>query len=65
MIKEEIYTDKELLDRAILMLAEWCNAVDKRGTSYDDWDYYYKTAMYNQHPLRQLIDDNIKRINNK
>jgi len=61
-IKKPINTDKELLDMAIKMIAEWCNAVDKRGTS---WDTYYKNAMYRPTPLRALINKKVEEINNE
>jgi hypothetical protein len=49
-------TDKELLDIAVEMLADWCVAVDKNGTQWDDWDEHYKDAAYRSGPLRELID---------
>lgn len=49
-------TDKEKLDVALRMLAGWCVAVDENGTSWDDWDEYYKDAMYRPGPLRELLD---------
>ena len=47
-------------DLAIQMLAEWCVAVDVNGTGWDDWDEYYKDAMYRPTPLRGLLDAAIK-----
>ena len=43
-------------DTAVLMLAEWCRAIDENGTGWDDWDEHYKTASYRPGPLRKLID---------
>ena len=43
-------------DLAILMLAEWCDAVRDKGTGWDDWDDYYKNAAFRPGPLRALID---------
>ena len=47
-------------DLAIQMLADWCVAVDKNGTGWDDWDECYKNAMYRPKPLRELLDAAIK-----
>lgn len=41
---------------AISLLAEWCHAIDTRGTSWDDWDEYYKNAAYRPSILREDID---------
>jgi|SRR3990170_6384856 len=62
-IKKDTNTDKELLDMAIQMIAEWCNAVNKSGTSW--WDIYYKNVMYRSSPLRALINNKINDINNE
>ncbi len=43
-------------DLAIQMLAGWCVAVSENGTGWDDWDEYYKDAMYRPTPLRELLD---------
>lgn len=43
-------------DMAILMLAEWCVAVDQNGTGWDDWDEHYKDAAYRPSPLRTRLD---------
>ena len=48
--------DSELLSIAITHLAEWCHAIDKNGTGWDDWDEHYKDAAYRPGPLRALID---------
>lgn len=44
------------LNTALWMLAEWCVAVDMNGTGWDDWDEYYKDAMYRDGPLRSQLD---------
>jgi hypothetical protein len=44
------------LEAAIMMLAEWCVAVDENGTGWDDWDEHYKDAMYRPGPLRERLD---------
>ena len=33
-------------DAAIKHIAEWCVAIDVNGGGWDDWDEYYKDAMY-------------------
>ncbi len=53
---EKEMTDKEKLDIALAMLAEWCVAVDENGAGWDDWDEYYKDAMYRPGPLRAELD---------
>jgi hypothetical protein len=53
------------LDTAIYMLADWCVAVDERGTGWDDWDEYYKDAMYRDGPLRKLLDVQIAALRAK
>ena len=49
-------TTQEQLDAAVTLLAEWCVAVEDKGSSWDDWDTYYKDANYRPGPLRELID---------
>lgn len=49
-------TDKEKLELALTMLAEWCVAVNENGTGWDDWDEHYKDAMYRSSPLRKELD---------
>lgn len=38
------------MEEELKILAEfirnWCEAIDKNGTSWDDWDEYYKDAYY-------------------
>lgn len=55
-------TDRELLEMAVDLLADWCYAVQKNGTGWDDWDEHYKTAAYRPHPLRKMIDEAIGKI---
>lgn len=43
-------------DMALSMLAQWCCAVERNGTGWDDWDEYYKYAMYREGPLRKRLD---------
>jgi len=47
-------------DDALKMLAEWCAAVKENGAGWDDWDEYYKNAMYRPCFLRELLDAAIK-----
>ena len=51
-----VQSASELLPIAIAHLAEWCHAIDKNGTGWDDWDEHYKDAAYRPGPLRELID---------
>lgn len=51
--REELLAERDI---AIAMLAKWCVAVDVCGTGWDDWDEYYKDAMYRPGPLRELLD---------
>ena len=44
------------LETALDMLADWCVAVEVNGTGWDDWDEYYKDAMYRDGPLRAMLD---------
>lgn len=55
----EKMTDKEKLDIALRMLAEWCVAIDANGAGWDYWDDYYKDAMYRDGPLRKELDEAI------
>jgi hypothetical protein len=48
--------DSELLEIALVMLAEWVVAVERNGTGWDDWDEYYKDAAYRETPLRSKLD---------
>lgn len=52
-------TDKEKLEVALQMLAEWCVAIELNGTSWDDWDEYYKNAAFREGPLRKELDEAI------
>ena len=54
--------EKQLLDYAVTLLAEWANAVETVGTGWDDWDYFYKKVRYRDNPLRELIDKKLKEI---
>ena len=52
---------EEKLEIALKMLADWCVAVDENGTGWDDWDHYYKNAMYRDSPLRSDLDAAIEK----
>lgn len=49
-------------DAAINLLAEWALAVECRGSSWDDWDEYYKDAWFRPGPLRALLDAEMRRL---
>jgi hypothetical protein len=55
----EIAELKAQRDLAISMLVAWCVAVDENGSGWDNWDEYYKDAMYRPSPLRELLDAHI------
>lgn len=44
---------------ALQMLAEWCVAIQLNGTSWDDWDEFYKDASGRPGPLREDLDNAI------
>lgn len=49
-------------DAAIKILAEWCDAIDRNGGGWDDWDEHYKDALYrktNPPELRMMLDNAI------
>ena len=41
-------------DAAIQHIAEWCVAIDVNGSGWDDWDEYYKDAMYRENALPEI-----------
>lgn len=41
-------------DAAIQHIAEWCVAIDVKGNGWDDWDEYYKDAMYREDALPEI-----------
>lgn len=51
-------------DVAIKHIAEWCVAIDENGAGWDDWDEYYKDAMYDSRTalpeIRGLLVDAIQ-----
>ena len=49
-------TIEEKYKIALMMLADWVAAVDLNGTSWDDWDEFYKDAAYRSGPLREDLD---------
>ena len=54
---------RQQLDAAIRHIAEWCVAIDVNGTGWDDWDEFYKDAMYRENALpdiRALLVDAIE-----
>jgi len=58
----EIQVLRNDLDTALGMLAGWCIAVDENGTGWDDWDEYFKDAMYRDGPLRAMLDKKMQQI---
>lgn len=50
----------EQRDEAVAMLADWCAAVQRNGTGWDDWDEYYKDASFRPCGIRDLLDEAIK-----
>lgn len=58
----EIEALRNDLNTALWMLAGWCVAVDENGTGWDDWDEYYKDAMYREGPLRSQLDKVIAEV---
>ena len=41
-------------DVAIKHIAEWCVAIQQNGTSWDDWDEYYKKACCRDNALPEI-----------
>ena len=62
VLATEIEVLRNDLNTALWMLAEWCVAVDENGTGWDDWDEYYKDAMYREGPLRSQLDKAIAEV---
>lgn len=56
-------------DSAIKHIAEWCVAIDVNGSGWDDWDEYYKEAMYSDRQslpeIRGLLMDAIVAARNQ
>ena len=55
--QQEAATIEELTrqrDAAIQHIAEWCVAIDVNGSGWDDWDEYYKDAMYRDNALPEI-----------
>ena len=49
----------ELLEEAVNLIAEWCVAIEDRGSGWGDWDHYYKEASFRPTQtgtLRKMID---------
>lgn len=62
LLEEELESTKSERDMALRLLAEWCVAIQMNGTGWEDWDVYYKVAMYRQGPLRALLDEHIAKV---
>lgn len=55
-------------DAAIRHIAEWCVAIDVNGGAWDEWDDYYKDALYRAGALpeiRVLLVDAIASARNR
>lgn len=55
-------TLKQQRDVAIRHIAEWCVQIDFVGSGWDDWDEFFKDAMWRDHELpeiRQLLNEAI------
>jgi hypothetical protein len=61
-LRDELQDKDDQLQAAIMMLAEWCVAVDENGTGWDDWDEHYKDAMYRPGTLRERLDVAISKV---
>lgn len=61
-LEAELLKVKQERDIAVSMLAEWCCAIDRNGTGWDDWDEFYKDAAYRDNPIRGLLDQEIERV---
>lgn len=60
MTLEEVIKQR---DAAIQHIAEWCVAIDINGSGWDDWDEYYKDAMYRDGALPEIRDLLVEAIN--
>lgn len=61
------YSEEMLLHQAVLHLAEWCLAIEQRGTSWDDWDECYKDSCYTSRnlPISFLVIEKMNEIKAK
>lgn len=58
----ELDRTREQINAAVTLLAEWCDAVDNNGASWDYWDNHYKEARWGKGILRSLIDAEIAKL---
>lgn len=63
--RAEVERLREQLNAAVTLLAEWCDAVNKGGASWDYWDDHYKQARWGKGILRSLIDAEIAKLEAK
>lgn len=57
---ERLMKAEEQRNEAIRHIAEWCVAVEVNGSGWDDWDEYYKDAMYHDRKCLASIRDLLK-----
>lgn len=55
-MQEELSRYKSERDCAVQMIADWCDAINKNGISWDDWYEYYNDAAFRPCLIRELID---------
>lgn len=53
LLRERDQARKER-DVAVRHIARWCVAVDERGGSWDEWDSFYKDAMWRENELPEI-----------
>jgi hypothetical protein len=53
-VSESIDEIKRQRDVAIQHLAEWCVAIERNGSGWDDWDEFYKDAAYRPASLPEI-----------
>jgi hypothetical protein len=41
-------------DVAVAHIAAWCVAIEQNGTGWDDWDEFYKDAVYRESSLPEI-----------
>lgn len=54
--QEVLEETRNHLNTALNMLAGWCVAIETYGANWDDFEEYYKDAMYRPGPLRVMLD---------
>lgn len=62
LIAERLDELERQRDEAVRHIAEWCVAIDVNGSGWDDWDDYYKDAMYREKALPEIRGLLVKEI---